>query len=408
MDLRAHLLDLVRPFGLGDEVCDGFVMTRISTELGARLTLRSNDAELHVEVAPLDRERPFAASSDALAFSYREGRCSNEHAMRVCEALAAAARENESTVLESMRGQPEDRVREVEVQTLLEPMGDADRFYGLSPYVGCLIGCRFCYAQSRLAPWRSLQGLAEVPWGSWVDVRVNAAEVLARELVALEGDEVAPIKFCPIVSDPYHALESRYRLSRQCIEVLVDYPAPVFILSRSAVILEDLDRIAALHSPYVGVSMPSQDDEVRAHFEPRASSVKSRLEVLRQAKARGIRTFAVVQPMLSDDADALARALAESTDSVSADVLRGEQGAGAEFDDGRFAHMRDADWQAKTHRELCDALRAEGVALWNGELPQSARSRSVGSQDIAKGTGASVAAAQQSGPLDRKETQGAG
>ena len=56
-----------------------------------------------------------------------------------------------------------------------------------------------------------------MPWGSYVDVRVNLPDVLARELVDAPP---WPIKFCPILSDPYQAVESRYEVTRSCLTVL--------------------------------------------------------------------------------------------------------------------------------------------------------------------------------------------
>lgn len=366
MNARAQLLDLVRPYALGGEVLEGLVLRRASTELGLRLTLDRDGEDLHIEVAPLEETPRFAARSAQLAFSYRRGVIEEELARRVCARLAEAATRNEASVLEALQEDASERVREVRGDTLLEPMGDAQRFYGLSPYVGCLVGCRFCYAQSRLGPWRRLRGLQDVPWGSWVDVRVDSPEVLARELGELPA---APIKFCPIVSDPYQPLEARYGLTRRCLEVLRGWAAPVFVLTRTTLAHHDLPLMASLPQAYFGVSLPTIDDSVRAHFEPRAASVAQRLSLLAEARALGLRTFAMVQPMLAGDGVALADALAEHVDSVSLDVLRGEQGASADFDDARFEATRDAEWQASAAEELSSLLDARGVHRWTGELP---------------------------------------
>ncbi len=109
-------------------------------------------------------------------------------------------------------------MREVRVERVLEAAGHgAERFFKLSPYAGCLIGCRYCYAQTPMSVLRRLEMLPEVAWGSYVDVRVNAAEVLAGELAELAP---RPIKFCPILSDPYQAVEARYALSRACLTAI--------------------------------------------------------------------------------------------------------------------------------------------------------------------------------------------
>ena len=75
-----------------------------------------------------------------------------------------------------------------------------DQYY-INPYVGCMIGCEFCYVAQRADLSWGMQGLAEMPWGHRLDVKVNAPEVLARELrgrrppalgrVRARGDEIA-------------------------------------------------------------------------------------------------------------------------------------------------------------------------------------------------------------------------
>ena len=73
--------------------------------------------------------------------------------------------------------------------------------------------------------------------------------------------------------------------------------------------------------------------------------------------------------MLAGDREALADALAAHADSVSLDVLRGEQGASSDFDDARFDATRAAAWQADAAEELSALLDARGVTRWSGELP---------------------------------------
>ncbi|MCA9718864.1 MAG: hypothetical protein KC468_29615, partial [Myxococcales bacterium] len=308
MDLRAHLLALLAPHRVGDPLIPGVVIAGASTELGLRLKFEVDGQPLWVDVDPLSRVERYAARSERLAFGYRtEGERQSldpQLGRRICEVTAALARANEGRVLAAVEEERvelpdrELRVRRVTTDALLERtgVGGVD-FYTLSPYVGCLIGCRFCYAQSRLDPMRGVIRLPQVPWGSYVDVRVNAPEVLAAELRARAR---LPIKFCPIVSDPYQAIERRRGLTRRCLEVLaaVDDPPPVMVMTRSDLILRDLEVLRAIPQAWVGASIPTLDDEVRAHFEPRAASIPARLAMLRAFKAAGVRRGVVVQPML--------------------------------------------------------------------------------------------------------------
>ncbi|MFK7989140.1 MAG: radical SAM protein [Sandaracinaceae bacterium] len=366
VQLDDALLGLLAPVKIGDELA-GATLRRVSSELGLRLTFDDAGAPLHVEIFPAEKGSPAAARSARLCFAYR-GKGS-PRAMEVCQAVAARARVNEDRVLDALAAQDPDegRVRETRGGALLTPAGSGKhRYVTLSPYIGCLIGCRFCYAQERVGIARAFRGLADAPWGSYVDARVDAPEVLARELPEHEG---LPLKFCPIVSDPYHAVEAKMQLTRRCLEVLRDEatPRPVFVLTRAALVERDADLLASIEGAYVGFSIPTIDDSVRRAFEPRAAPVDERLAILRRLRSRGVRTFAVVQPPLPGDPDALLDGLAESAMSVSLDVLHGEQGAGASFD--LHPEARDRAWQADRVELLRRGLADRGVPTWNGELP---------------------------------------
>lgn len=382
IDLGAHLLRLVAPLRPGDVLVDGWTLTGTSIELGLRLSFAHASAPehpgLYVELAPAAAPGPFAVATARLHLSYRSpatAPVSSSMGLRMCEAVAERLRANEGPVLDALAAAVEaepaagPRVREVTAARMLEPAGDPSApFHTLSPYVGCLVGCRFCYAQSRLDPLRRLLGLPAVPWGSYVDVRLDAPEVLRAEL---HGRAPRPIKLCPIVADPYQAVEARYRLTRACLDVLLDVaPAtPVLVLTRMAALAEDLPRLARFARAFVGVSLSTVDDAVRQHFEPRAASVSQRLRLLEQVREAGVHAIAVVQPLLPGPHDALVEALAARADSVSIDVLRGEEQAGPQFDDPRYSTARDDAWQLRRARALAHDLQARGVSVWRGELP---------------------------------------
>ena len=380
VDLRDHLLELLAPLRPGDELVPGARLLGVSTEVGFWLAFALPGGEVQVEVAPLGEGR-FAARSARFAISYRSEGGRNpldpRLGLALCRSVAERVARNEERVAESLARRAQEasastataRVREVRVESLLETAGHgAERFFKLSPYAGCLIGCRYCYAQTPMSVLRRLELLPAVPWGSYVDVRVNAAEVLERELAALAP---RPIKFCPILSDPYQAVEARYALTRACLTAIGKAEAiwPALILTRSKLVTRDTDLLASLPAAWVGASIPSIDDETRRHFEPRAASIPERLEALATLRAAGVRTFAVVQPILPGSIEALADALAGAVSSVSIDVLRGEEQAAPDFDDLRYAMARTDGWQQARAAELVAALAVRGVPVWPGELP---------------------------------------
>jgi DNA repair photolyase len=254
-------------------------------------------------------------------------------------------------------------VRELTVDRVL--MTEAPRTYYVNPYAGCLLACTYCYAIGRTAFSRALEGARAAPWGRWLDVKVNAPEVLARELREhLPGS----VRLSPIVTDPYQAVERRYRITRGCLEALRDSAFLTVLLTRSTRVLDDLptmDRVL------VGLSIPTDDDAVRQAFEPRTEPIPARLRALSALREAGVRTFAVVHPMLPMDPEALASALGPRVEAVRlgpmAEIERVRE---IYVDLGREDALAPA-WALDTAARLTAALARHGVpvnpdmAPWN-------------------------------------------
>jgi DNA repair photolyase len=371
------LLALVGPLRPGDTLAPGVTLT--AARAGTRLTLHLDDHGVAViaEVAPRTTSDRAAAETEHFALSYRAtSGLSTRRGQELCRLLAGRVALHEAEVASALRAAadeaPTTRLRSVHVARALEPYDvPGSEHYGLSPYVGCLIGCRYCYAQSRLSPVRGLLGRAGAPWGSWVDVRSNLPEVLALELRTAPP---RPVKLTPILSDPYQALESLHRLTRRCLAILSEVPAFIpLVLTRSVGVLEDLGLIAGIRGAHVGVSLPSLDEAVLRHFEPRAATAAQRLAVLGDFSAAGVTTFAVVQPMLPGPVEELAEVLAERVQSVHLGLLHGVEAAGGDFADVRFSMSREPEWQRVRARQLAEALEHRGVLVWTGELPPTLR-----------------------------------
>lgn len=374
MGLRTKLLDLLLPLSLGDEIVPGVRWVGASEEAGPRLQFEVDGEPLAIEVALAESYARAFVHTARLRFAYvASGAAGRLRGPETCRAVAARAQANEHVVLDALEKEAaagatnDPRIREVRVDRLLEnAWHEGQAFHTLSPYVGCLVGCRFCYAQSHVALSRQLERRRPVPWGSYVDVRVNAAEILASELETLD---VQVIKFCPVVSDPYQAVEARYGITRACLETVARARRrpEVLVLTRTALVERDAEILGALRA-HVGVSLPTVDDDVRAHFEPRAASVAERLEALRTLRAAGATTMAVVQPLLPGSVEALAEAIASHCSSASIGVLEGVQGAAEDFADPRFSQAREDAWQVEHATRLREMLATRGIPVWR-ELP---------------------------------------
>ena len=207
-------------------------------------------------------------------------------------------------------------LREILVERLLMPESRGQ--YYLNPYVGCTIGCGFCYVAARADMSRRLEGLPRMEWGRYLDVKVNAAEVLRADI---ERFPPGLVRMSPILTDPYLPAERRFGITRACLEVLLEGGFTPVILTRSRLVTRDLDLLRRFPAAAVGFSIPTDDDRQRQTFEPGADPIAERLAALEACRQAGLTTFAVVQPMLPMDAENLARRIAPLVDAVRIDRM---------------------------------------------------------------------------------------
>jgi DNA repair photolyase len=181
------------------------------------------------------------------------------------------------------------RLGEVRCRGILSHSGIGGMDYAVNPYLGCGHGCTYCYAR-----FMTRFGHVGEEWGSFVDAKVNAVERLTVEAPRKRRGRV----ILSSVTDPYQPIERRYRLTRGAIGVLSRYGYAVDILTKSDLVLRDLDLIAKIDEVEVGLTITSLDDRVRRAFEPGASTVQARLDALKKLSDAGLPTYAFIGPML--------------------------------------------------------------------------------------------------------------
>ncbi len=178
-------------------------------------------------------------------------------------------------------------VREIEAKSILS----ASRIYPyvINPYVGCQHACSYCYARYM----KKFTGHGE-PWGTFVDVKVNAAELLEKEVKRKKKARVWVSGVC----DPYQPLEGKYGLTRECLEILASHDWPVVVQTRSPLVLRDIDILKEANNADVGFSVTTADDGIRRLFEPCAPPIAARVNALAELRRAGIRTYAMIAPLL--------------------------------------------------------------------------------------------------------------
>jgi DNA repair photolyase len=217
-------------------------------------------------------------------------------------------------------------VREIECKAILTHCRIPGVDYALNPYVGCQHGCIYCYAVFM----KRFTGHRE-PWGQFVDARINAPAVLSRQM---KRAKPGSITVCT-VTDGYQPVEKRYEITRGCLQALVPYVGfPTAVLTKSALVLRDLDVLREMRDVEVAFTVTTLDDAVRRAFEPVASPIAARLDALARLHTEGIRTWAFFGPVLpgfSDSEaaiDAMFAALAQvGVSYVLVDTLNAKSGA---------------------------------------------------------------------------------
>jgi DNA repair photolyase len=166
----------------------------------------------------------------------------------------------------------------------------------VNPYRGCTHSCHYCFARAYHA---YLDMDIGDDFSSKIVVKTNVVEVLRRELAAprWEQEHVA----MGTATDPYQHCEGRYRLTRGVLETLADFANPMSMLTKSTLVVRDLDvfrRLNSVTSVTLSMSVGTLDEEVRRVVEPGTPPGRKRLEILARFADAGIRTGVLVAPIL--------------------------------------------------------------------------------------------------------------
>jgi len=176
---------------------------------------------------------------------------------------------------------------EIQAKSILNKSGISD--WTVNCYSGCEHGCLYCYA--RFAARFTHPGET---WGSFVDVKVNAPQVLEREAKRKRVGRV----FMSSVCDGWQPVEERYGLTRQCLEILLQHGFPITILTKSALATRDLDLLAGKNGVDFGVTITTLDESLSKLFEPKSSPPAERLALLEEANKRALRTYVFLGPLM--------------------------------------------------------------------------------------------------------------
>ncbi len=206
-------------------------------------------------------------------------------------------------------------VREIFAKTILNKHGKRDEWflddYSLNPYQLCDFNCIYCYIRGSKYGENMKQGLA---------AKINAPLLLEKELLnRAKGKEYGFIALSS-ATEPWMHAEKKYKLTRKCLEIIARFRFPVHCLTKSTLILRDLDLLEKIdknailpedlsklkHGILVTFSFSTLDKKIAKIFEPNAPKPNERLETLQKVKESGFYSgiaFIPVLPFISDSAE---------------------------------------------------------------------------------------------------------
>ncbi len=245
---------------------------------------------------------------------------------------------------------------EVDAKTIVNKVPGGPRFgfeYTINAYRGCSHACTYCFAR----PTHEYLGLGI---GEDFDRKI----VVKRNAVALVKAETSPSRWAADLiamgtnTDPYQPAEGKYRLTRGVLEVLAERGNPVSILTKSPLVLRDLDVLAeaaARTRVRVDVSVGTLDSDVWKLTEPGTPHPMRRIEAVAKLNAAGIRSGVLMGPIIPG--------LSDSPEQIRS-VIRAAVEAGAVGVGHVVLHLGTGlrthylDWLADRRPDLVDAYRS--------------------------------------------------
>ena len=177
-------------------------------------------------------------------------------------------------------------------RSLLVPCGLKNFNYQIDPYIGCAHLCHYCYALNQ----------AETDWSEEILVHKDIRGQLGDELAQIAPQTI----YMGYHSDPYQPAETQFRQTRNALSLLLERGFSASILTKSDLVLRDIDLLEAMDNAAVSVSVAFNDEATRQRFEAGTVATGGRIAALRTLKKAGIKTGALICPVIPLVTDAIA------------------------------------------------------------------------------------------------------
>lgn len=186
------------------------------------------------------------------------------------------------------------KIKEIKAKSIIVKSGLPDSDFVINPYIGCMHGCIYCYARFM----KRFTNHHE-PWGKFLDVKINAPDLIPKETNKYKNKSI----IISSVTDAYQPMERKYKLMRGILKNLLSLQPDLCIMTKSDLIIRDIDLLKKFKRCAAGVSLSFFDENIRKEVEPAASSVARRMNAVKELKKAGISTFIFISPMFPEVSD---------------------------------------------------------------------------------------------------------
>lgn len=191
--------------------------------------------------------------------------------------------------------------------------------HSLNPYSGCAFSCKYCYVREM-----PIQKFKDIPWGEWVDIKINVAENYRNEIIKLHKKSKPVHIFMSSATDPYQPIERKAEVTRRVLEEMIQHPPDFLqIQTRSPLVTRDLELISVLKEKcevLVSMTIETDREDIKRIFAPYAPGIQLRLKALKQIHDAGVTTQAAISPVLPFTPD-FPKALEGIVDRIWIDTL---------------------------------------------------------------------------------------
>ncbi len=188
---------------------------------------------------------------------------------------------------------------------LLVPSKLPNSDYVINPYIGCAFGCKYCYAKFMAKFVSGKHGLPndvkslQKTWGTWLVPKINDVNNFNQELKIKLNKIKGKTILLSSVTDPYNPSEAKYKLTRTILKTWIKFNpnAKLEILTRSAMILRDLEILKQIKNFTVGISISVLPKPLFRKLEPKSPDIKTRIKIITLLKDAGINVYAFIAPV---------------------------------------------------------------------------------------------------------------